>query len=581
MIETFKSGQASTPQPPASTTTSTSPGLASREIPPEPTNSDQSRHEGLLLSKGRVSHYVNEVLFSRVIEQEDDVRTALATPRIEPPRDVDSPASPFNPLGILTAGVVTVPIANFHPPRQSAIRLWKVFAGSVDSCTKVLHLPTAEPILYTVANDPAKATIENLGLCLAIYYAATTALTSSEVHDILGEDKKQALHRFKIGLEQSLAQADFLEGPTLILLQALAIYSAAMRVHNSGRAVWIINGLALRAAQSIGLHRDGSKLGLSPFESEIRRRIWWHFLERDSRGAEDYGLQNPMGSYPQSGVEQPRNLHDHDLFPEMKELPPSRPDWTRMTLPICNIYAARAWSRLFQMSITTDGTPDEEIRKQIIKEAMDKVEEILERCNPVLPEQRMTIRIARMIIRKVDVVSRRQWLTLGQSDNRSFRATEGDFLEAVELLEHANGMWQDDDMEPFHWISRAFPQYHMMLYILRHLCLCPQGPHASRAFAAVELHLESFQVGENGPLTGLKWEVLMTLRQRALLMLQRVKENAKNVQKGQNKPQAGIEGSGEGGPELQQSVEGDFAMPDWNTILEEFPLDMEDFSLIF
>ncbi|KAF4965701.1 hypothetical protein FSARC_6541 [Fusarium sarcochroum] len=582
-IEAFKSGEASSPQPLASTTRSTSPsiGLTSREIPPESTNSDQSRHEGLLLSKGKVSHYVNEVLFSRVIEQEDDVRTALATPRLEPPRDVNSPASPFNPMAMLTAGMVTVPIASFHPPRQGAIRLWKVFTDCVDSCTKVVHVPTAETILYTVINDPAKATIENLGLCFAIYYASATALGPSEIHDILGEDKQQILHRFKIGLEQSLAQAEFLESPTVTLLQALAIYSAAMRVHNTGRAVWIINGLALRAAQSIGLHRDGSKLGLSVFESEIRRRVWWHFLERDSRGAEDYGLQNPTGSYQQFGVDQPRNLHDHDLFPEMKELPPSRPDWTRMTLPLCNNQASRAWSQLFQMSTSTDGIPGEDARKQVIKKAMERVEEILERCNPVIPEQRMTIRIARMIIRKVDVVSRRQWQTLRQSDSRCPKVTEGDVLEAVELLELANGMWQDDDMEPFHWISRAFPQYHMMLCILRNLCVCPWGPHSSRAFAAVEFHLDSFKVLENGPLTGLKWTVLMTLRERALLIMQKVEENSKGVQEGQNKPQAGFEGSGDGVQEVQQNVEGDFAMPDWNTILEEFPLDMEDFSLIF
>jgi hypothetical protein len=351
-----------------------------------------------------------------------------------------------------------------------------------------------------------------------------------------------------------------------------------MRVHNTGRAVWIMNGITLRAAQSIGLHRDGSKLGLPPFESEIRRRVWWHFLERDARGAEDYGLQNPSGSSV-VGVEQPRNLHDSDLFPGMKELPPSRPDWTRMTLPLCNNQVSRAWARLFQMSCSEDGIPGEDVRKQVVDDAMGKVEAILQRCNPVIPEQRMTIRISRLVLRKVDIVSRRQWQTLRQADNQQSLATESDVVEAVELLEHANMMWQDEDMVPFRWIAQAFPQYHMMLHILRHLCVCPRGPSAARAFAAVEVHLDNFKSCGNGPLSGLKWTVLTTLRDRALLLMQRVEKQGGGVQEGQgNNLQMGMESSGAGG--LQDKVEGDFSMPDWNMILEEFPLEMEDFSLI-
>jgi hypothetical protein len=335
-----------------------------------------------------------------------------------------------------------------------------------------------------------------------------------------------------------------------------------------------MNGLALRAAQSIGLHRDGSKLGLSPFESEIRRRVWWHFLERDGRGAEDYGLQNPSGSSQMYGVEQPRNLHDSDLFPEMKELPPSRPDYTRMTLPLCNNQASRAWAQIFQMSCSPEGLPSEDARKQVIKETMDKVEGILQRCNPIIPEQRMQMRISRLILRKVDLVSRRQWQTLRHPDDRVCLATESDVAEAVDLLEHANDMWRDEDMIPFRWIARAFPQYHMMLYILRHVLVSPRGPLASRAFAAVEMHLESFKLGGGGPLNGLKWTVLMTLRDRAFLLMQRESRER------QVENEMDVEGGKDGG-NVEERVEGDLGMLDWNTILEEFPMDMEDFSLIF
>ncbi|KAF4991286.1 hypothetical protein FGRMN_7946 [Fusarium graminum] len=589
-IEAFKAGQAPPPPPPASTSsliptntstptpTVTLSGGELREIIPESSSTERSGSEGLLLNKGRISHYVNEVLLSRVIEQEDDVRTALTTPREEAPRDVDSPASPFNPMGMLSADLSPTAISSFHPPRRIAIRLWKVFVDSVDLSTKVVHIPETETILYTALSDPTKATAESLGLCFAIYYASLTALHPEEALDITGEDRKQMLHRYRVCLEQSLAQADFFDNPTVILLQAIAICSSAMRVHNSGRAVWIMNGLALRAAQSIGLHRDGSKLGLSPFESEIRRRLWWHFIERDARVAEDYGLQNTSGSFSLSGVEQPRNLHDSDLYPGMKELPPSRPDWTRMTLALCNNQASKAWVRIFQMGCSENGVPDEDVRKQLIKEHMDKVEGILKHCNPLIPEQRMTIRISQLVVRKVDIISRRQWQTLRQPNDRQPLTTESDFVEAIELLELANLMWEDDDMAPLNWISRAFPQHHVMLSILRHLCMSPRGPNAGRAFAAVEGHLENFRPYVNGPLSGLKWTVLTTLRDRALSLMQRVKKGELGVEEGQGNPQIGME---DNTGEIRRNVVEDFSMPDWNTILEEFPMEMEDFSAMF
>nr|RBQ98925.1 hypothetical protein FVER53263_03225 [Fusarium verticillioides] len=471
-IEAFKAGQDVSPQPTVSAGSVTSansvPTPASTATDAETRERARGSREGLLLNKGTSSHYVNEVLFSRVIEQEDDVRMALATPREPPPHEVDSPICHMNPIGWLSAGIASVSTAIYHPQRRVAIRLWKVFVDGVDPYVKVLHIPTAETTLYTVIGDPTKASNENLALCFAIYFAAITATPSDDALDITGEDKKQALLRYRMCLEQSMAQSDFLENPTIASLQAMAIYGAAMRVHNSCRAVWIMNGLALRAAQSIGLHRDGSKLGLSPFESEMRRRIWWYFQERDGRGAEDYGLQNPTATTVH-GVELPRNLHDSDLSPGMKELPPSRPDWTRMTLQLCCNQSSQAWAHLFHMSCSADGIPDEGVRRRVIKDAVDKVEGILQRCNPVIPEQRMTIRTARLILCKVDVVSRRQWQILRSPDDQPPMATEAELTEAVELLELSNLMWQDDDLVAYQWLARSYPQYHIMLFILRHL----------------------------------------------------------------------------------------------------------------
>lgn len=80
-IEAFKAGQVASPRPsgsissptPTNTSITTSAatfnGGESRESVPGSNAAERNRNEGLLLNKGRISHYVNEVLLSRVIEQ--------------------------------------------------------------------------------------------------------------------------------------------------------------------------------------------------------------------------------------------------------------------------------------------------------------------------------------------------------------------------------------------------------------------------------------------------------------------------------------------------------------------------------
>ncbi|KAF4977211.1 hypothetical protein FZEAL_6239 [Fusarium zealandicum] len=586
-LETIASGQVPPPLPTAAPPPPPPPRV------PEPHNEageQKNQGHGLVFNEGTVSHYVNEVIFSSVIEQgtqEHDVRTALATPRSE--TTLSTIASPLNPMGFLSNPHSTASLASYHPSRPAAVKLWKTFVDNVDSCTKVVHIPTTEVVVYTVLQDPSKASAESLGLCFSIYYAASLALDLAEAESLLGEARNQSLPRFKAGLEHSLTAADFLENPTRTLLQALAIYLAAMRVHDSGRAGWIMNGLALRAAQSMGLHRDGSKLGLSPFESEIRRRLWWHFLERDGKGAEDHGLQNPSFSNQLFGVDQPRNLHDSDLSPEMTELPPSRPGWTRMTLPLVNIQATRVWGQLLQRGCSSDGTPDEDVRALIIQEATSQVQGTLQQCNTLVPEQRITALIGRLILRKLDIVTRRQCQSLRQPDDQASWATESNLCEAMEVLVYANDLWQDDDLRSYHWVSRAFPQYHLILYILRHLCVCPRGPNASRAFNVVESHITHIKAGEGGLLRGMKWTVLMTLRERALIMMQKAERDEseqaaetrsarENVGIGE---QADYNRPGDEVSEMQPFGGGDQVLPDWNMLLQEFQMEVDDFSFTF
>jgi len=107
-----------------------------------------------------------------------------------------------------------------------ALRLWNIYVNNVECCAglKLLHLPTDEVKVYSTIDEPTKAPLENLALCLAIYFASIVSLDDGEAQAVLGQDKRICLLSFKLGLEQAFAQGDFLDRPTLTGLHALAIY---------------------------------------------------------------------------------------------------------------------------------------------------------------------------------------------------------------------------------------------------------------------------------------------------------------------------------------------------------------------
>ena len=102
------------------------------------------------------------------------------------------------------------------------------------------------------------------------------------------------LARCRTALDALLTVAHLVARPDILFLQALAIYVTYLRVHEAGRRVWVLNGLAIRLAQSMGLYRDGVHLRLAPFDTEMRLRLWWYLYVLDSRAPEDQGLQSTI-----------------------------------------------------------------------------------------------------------------------------------------------------------------------------------------------------------------------------------------------------------------------------------------------
>lgn len=79
----------------------------------------------------------------------------------------------------------------------------------------------------------------------------------------------------------------------------------------------------------MGLHRDGELLGLQPFETEMRRRIWWQIIMLETKYAILAGFCDTLLP-PNWDTQLPSNVNDADLLPGSAEPVRSREGATEM-----------------------------------------------------------------------------------------------------------------------------------------------------------------------------------------------------------------------------------------------------------
>lgn len=95
------------------------------------------------------------------------------------------------------------------------------------------------------------------------------------------------------------------------------------------RTLFCLTGVAVRIAQRMGLSTERTNASITPFEAEMRRRLWWQIILLESRVAELSGGSVCMLSYTWN-TKLPANINDSDLFLDMRDPPVERPGLTEM-----------------------------------------------------------------------------------------------------------------------------------------------------------------------------------------------------------------------------------------------------------
>ncbi|CRK32173.1 hypothetical protein BN1723_003842 [Verticillium longisporum] len=278
----------------------------------------QTRSGGVEFRSGKISSLVFH-----------DLQTIKAVLQVEAEQGAWLPFFPSQTPSQLRSGTLTV--RECIPTPNEVILLWGIFLDRVDPVTKIIHVPTFSARIVDAAANFGKMALQMQALIFSLLLAASGSLSRQEHHNLLGRTKSDTMSMLSRGFKATMTQLNYVRKYNSEVLRALIFYSLARQgAQRRSCDPWVLHGLIVNIAYSLGLHIDGEGTGLSPFEFEMRRRLWWQVVELEVKHTVAAGVGTFL-MRKLSNTKLPSNLDDRVLDPDMVTLPQSRNGPTDMS----------------------------------------------------------------------------------------------------------------------------------------------------------------------------------------------------------------------------------------------------------
>ncbi|KAK3698411.1 hypothetical protein LTR37_016981 [Vermiconidia calcicola] len=414
------------------------------------TSEPETLRSGKLLAGKGKSRYIDSNLWRNLgddeisditgDDEEDQLGTGVGTPSASDP---------------LTAAFMGAQqdLVQYHPTHAEAMMMWESHVESVEPICRILHIPSTSMMVLLSSQQPKTASKAQECLLFAIYHFAIYSMAEEQCAEKFEQSRSKLLQRYHFAARQALVNAGFLRTTEMAIMQAFVLFLLACRYSYDPHTYWILTGVAVRVAQRMGLHRDGKKLGLPPFDVQMRRRLFYQLLPLDGIASHMSGtgiavIQDTWDT------QQPLNLNDDQIWPGMTETPEEQKGATEMifclTRSCLGTYFARV-GPIMQGTITGQRKADIE---SLIGRAETEVEEkFLRYCDIVDPLHFLTLCSARSAITAMH-------LRMLLSKIKDQTATEAErktmFQLSLKIIDTDAAAYAHTSLERFRWHVRTF-----------------------------------------------------------------------------------------------------------------------------
>ncbi|KAI4143111.1 MAG: hypothetical protein LQ341_003010 [Variospora aurantia] len=399
-----------------------------------------------------------------------------------------APSSSF----FFSSGQNTASLIDFLPSKPIADRLLYQYWLAVHPICRTVHRPSFLR-RYNVFWADVEAGVEPPGSLQAVVFAAlfsgVVSMSENAVLMQFGTTRKDLVENFQMGTETALGRANVIRTSKVETLQALVMYMIPLCRGEISRSHSALVGTALRIAECMGLHRDGSEYGFGPVETHVRRLIWYQICFLDIRTCEAQGPR-PHIRADEFDTQFPLNLDDEELErPNPPTVSASR--WTDMTLSLIrmegNEMCRVVWVDLSRL----------EKKKISLTAVLGKIENfrktMKDRYFAFLDDNIPVQHLARQI---TEILYRRMHIMVLHRYHNSVTYQIPDRLRQIiidsgtEIMERAIQIDTAPALSPWAWYSSAIQQYHSALLLLMEVFAFPNRREADRIWRCLDYVFE-------------------------------------------------------------------------------------------
>ncbi|KAI9834992.1 MAG: hypothetical protein M1819_002715 [Sarea resinae] len=379
-------------------------------------------------------------------------------------------------------------LLDFLPPKESADRLIQQYWDAVHCIARIVHRPSFERQYETFWVEVSMG-IEPANSLQALVFAAMFSGLVSMPYDLVfrnfGSEKSDLVDNFRAGTETALARANFLRSSKVETLQAFVMYLIPLCRDQISRAHSTLTGTAIRMAECMGLHRDGTNYGLSPVEVHVRRLIWYQLCFLDVRTCE---AQGPRPSIRKDDYDtlMPLNIDDADLETQH----PPRQDakrWTDVT------FTRMRFECMEMHRVVWIDRPRLERKETSLTAVLGKIENFRKSMNdkylPLIDENVPIQHLARLLL---DVLISRMHIMILHRYHDSVHVPCPDRLRQIILttgtqqLEDSVTIETLPSLSPWTWYMGASQQYHTAFLLLVEVFTYPMRREADRIWKCLD-----------------------------------------------------------------------------------------------
>jgi hypothetical protein len=309
----------------------------SNAVPSVPTpvsniSDDGTPRDGVFVQSADSSRYVGSTHWSAILENIQDLKATLkedfGSPKASLMNDADEAELEGDTIfGAQRAIPMQQILEQYLPPRLQIDRLLSVYFNAKYMVIPYIHTYQFQRQYEEFWRDPLAVSPHWMSVLFSICCMASKLATAGRNGAPSPPDVgTNPTDLFINAAAQCLMLGGFKPRPFVI--EALALYAQCKysQSMDPSREVGLIFSILVRLAYRMAYHRDPDNFPhFSPFEGEMRRRVWAMTRQFDLMTSFQLGLP-PNVAQDSWDTKVPRNLLDSDFDENVRALPQSRPE---------------------------------------------------------------------------------------------------------------------------------------------------------------------------------------------------------------------------------------------------------------